>query len=230
MIVIPAGIYHRFTLDTNVTTILIKKLIIFSWLRKILLSFQNFIKAKRFFIGEPVWLPYNRPSDTMECRKSYLEKLEQGFSSVEAWCWHKLLIVNVNFYKSHSEKVGNKPDRWILLEPSLFALPPPHRVDSTLVAVLKKIFSEKNVLALKIVRLCDSDSLIICLAITYRRFRPKFKREIKARNHCNYETEQINQQHPKIYCWDGRKVLILRRGSLGLLKKFKGFLRVKFHQ
>lgn len=40
---------------------------------------QNYIRAKRFFIGVPVWTPHNRPADTMECRQKYLARLKSGF-------------------------------------------------------------------------------------------------------------------------------------------------------
>jgi 1,2-dihydroxy-3-keto-5-methylthiopentene dioxygenase len=49
-IVLPAGCYHRFTLDE-----------------------ENYIKVMRLFVGEPVWTPYNRPQDDHPIRKGYIE-------------------------------------------------------------------------------------------------------------------------------------------------------------
>ena len=37
---------------------------------------QNYIRARRFFVGEPVWTPINRPSgDEHPCRKIYVDHL-----------------------------------------------------------------------------------------------------------------------------------------------------------
>ncbi|KAK4478125.1 hypothetical protein RD792_017404 [Penstemon davidsonii] len=54
MIVLPAGIYHRFTLDSN-----------------------NYIKAMRLFVGDPIWTPFNRPHDNLPARKQYVETFVQ---------------------------------------------------------------------------------------------------------------------------------------------------------
>ncbi|KAK1387861.1 Acireductone dioxygenase [Heracleum sosnowskyi] len=50
MIILPAGMYHRFTLDAN-----------------------NHVKVMRLFVGDPIWTPYSRPHDHLPARKEYLE-------------------------------------------------------------------------------------------------------------------------------------------------------------
>lgn len=55
LVVLPAGIYHRFTLDEG-----------------------NKIVANRLFVGEPVWTPHNRPVEGSEaagpCRDKYVKE------------------------------------------------------------------------------------------------------------------------------------------------------------
>ncbi|XP_022528844.1 acireductone dioxygenase [Astyanax mexicanus] len=53
LITLPAGIYHRFTLDET-----------------------NYTKAMRLFVGEPVWKAYNRPADEFEIRQKYVQSLK----------------------------------------------------------------------------------------------------------------------------------------------------------
>lgn len=49
----PTGMYHRFTTDK-----------------------QNYIRARRFFVGEPIWTPINRPNgDEYPCREAYVNHL-----------------------------------------------------------------------------------------------------------------------------------------------------------
>eukprot|EP00008_Paramoeba_atlantica_P010122 CAMPEP_0201487704 /NCGR_PEP_ID=MMETSP0151_2-20130828/15173_1 /ASSEMBLY_ACC=CAM_ASM_000257 /TAXON_ID=200890 /ORGANISM="Paramoeba atlantica, Strain 621/1 / CCAP 1560/9" /LENGTH=170 /DNA_ID=CAMNT_0047872829 /DNA_START=27 /DNA_END=539 /DNA_ORIENTATION=+ len=51
LIVVPAGMYHRFTLDSD-----------------------QFIHAMRLFAGEPVWVPHNRPCDDRASRVQYVKQ------------------------------------------------------------------------------------------------------------------------------------------------------------
>ncbi|KAM8914628.1 acireductone dioxygenase isoform 2-T2 [Spinachia spinachia] len=54
LITLPAGIYHRFTLDRT-----------------------NYTKAMRLFVGEPVWKAYNRPADDFDIRQKYVASLQE---------------------------------------------------------------------------------------------------------------------------------------------------------
>eukprot|EP00898_Chlorokybus_atmophyticus_P001394 jgi/Chlat1/2255/Chrsp17S02568 len=54
MIVLPEGSYHRFSLDSD-----------------------NYIKALRLFIGDPVWTPLNRPQEEHASRSKYLAQFDQ---------------------------------------------------------------------------------------------------------------------------------------------------------
>ncbi|XP_054780265.1 acireductone dioxygenase 1 [Prosopis cineraria] len=61
LIILPAGIYHRFTLDTS-----------------------NYVKLMRLFRGDPVWTSYNRPQEDHPARKEYLQSFLKTGVPLEA--------------------------------------------------------------------------------------------------------------------------------------------------
>ncbi|MBA0555511.1 hypothetical protein Golob_025684 [Gossypium lobatum] len=87
MIVLPAGIYHRFTLDTDnyikeVPLIHLinehESLIMFE-MNSSACDIKKILNAMRLFVGDPIWTPYNRPHDHLPARKEYIENfLQEG--------------------------------------------------------------------------------------------------------------------------------------------------------
>jgi 1,2-dihydroxy-3-keto-5-methylthiopentene dioxygenase len=59
MIILPEGMYHRFTTDSN-----------------------NYVKANRLFVGEPVWTPYNRDEIVEKENASRLKYVENFLSKI----------------------------------------------------------------------------------------------------------------------------------------------------
>ena len=59
MIILPEGMYHRFTTDSD-----------------------NYVKANRLFVGEPVWTPYNRDEIVEKENASRLKYIENFLSKI----------------------------------------------------------------------------------------------------------------------------------------------------
>eukprot|EP00955_Chlamydomonas_euryale_P031295 329107-Chlamydomonas_euryale.AAC.11 len=59
LIVLPEGIYHRFTLDN-----------------------KDYAKLMRLFQGEPVWTPHNRPQEENASRQKYIKRVGQTAAAV----------------------------------------------------------------------------------------------------------------------------------------------------
>lgn len=81
LITLPAGIYHRFTLDEMVRkhALRLYSAYLVAGLNPDCLTclfLQNYTKAMRLFVGEPVWKAYNRPADNFEIRQRYVASMQ----------------------------------------------------------------------------------------------------------------------------------------------------------
>lgn len=96
LIILPAGIYHRFTLDTSnyikVQKATLNLFLIYTNTRKwnitsyvkwfdcwIAMNGGLVLQLMRLFVGEPVWTPYNRPQEEHPVRQKYINGLTHKF-------------------------------------------------------------------------------------------------------------------------------------------------------
>lgn len=79
LIILPAGIYHRFTLDTNNYTKVGLNTINFkdSHFKILIINPLDYLQLMRLFKGEPVWTPFNRPQEQHPARKEYLKSFTE---------------------------------------------------------------------------------------------------------------------------------------------------------
>lgn len=84
------------------------------------LSLQNYTKAMRLFVGEPVWKAYNRPADEFEIRQKYVASLqgswERGFCTT-------MTLRSSNVMKFVVTMLERKHSGWLMPFLSLYNAP-----------------------------------------------------------------------------------------------------------
>jgi 1,2-dihydroxy-3-keto-5-methylthiopentene dioxygenase len=76
LVILPAG---RVFYDVRPTTkYLVSSLVYLGMYHRFITDKHNFIRARRFFVGEPIWTSINRPTgDIHPSRRAYVEQLDR---------------------------------------------------------------------------------------------------------------------------------------------------------